>query len=324
MTPRCSASCLRGSATATRLPTNGMASESSVMQARIFVAEGVDKIRLTGGEPTLRKDLEGIARELGSLPGLKTLAMTSNGVALRRKLHALADAGMSALNISLDTLLEDRFEGLTRRKGAGKVMECVEEALERGFAVKVNVVVMRGINDDEICDFVELTRHRHMNVRFIEYMPFDDNAWSKHKMVCPLSRPPLRPPPVTGDCPPSPGSSQSHQGNVFPVSAAHSSRGPDLVTVTAALHAQPACFVLWPQPLLPYHAHVPALPPQPFPSGRLPPASLTATDMMICRPCPACMANMRGTLLLRSLQCGSSSRVSRHHACGACMRTTGG
>lgn len=153
------------------------------VQAGIFVAEGVDKIRLTGGEPTLRKDLEPIARELGALPGLKTLAMTSNGVALRRKLQPLAAAGLSALNISLDTLREDRFEQLTRRKGCQAVLHCVEEALAAGFAVKVNVVVMRGINEDEVGDFVELTRHRRLNVRFIEYMPFDDNAWSKDRMV---------------------------------------------------------------------------------------------------------------------------------------------
>lgn len=155
----------------------------SLVQAGIFVAEGVDKIRLTGGEPTLRKDLEPIARELGALPGLKTLAMTSNGVALRRKLQPLAAAGLSALNISLDTLHEDRFEQLTRRKGCRAVLDCVEEALATGYTVKVNVVVMRGINEDEIGDFVELTRRRRLNVRFIEYMPFDDNAWSKDKMV---------------------------------------------------------------------------------------------------------------------------------------------
>jgi GTP 3',8-cyclase len=80
------------------------------MQARIFVAEGVDKVRLTGGEPTLRKDLQAIAEELGALPGLRTLAMTTNGIALKRKLPALRAAGMSALNISLDSLQEDRFQ----------------------------------------------------------------------------------------------------------------------------------------------------------------------------------------------------------------------
>lgn len=80
------------------------------MQARIFVAEGVDKVRLTGGEPTLRKDLEDITKQLGALPGLRTLAMTTNGIALRRKLPVLRAAGMSALNISLDSLREHRFQ----------------------------------------------------------------------------------------------------------------------------------------------------------------------------------------------------------------------
>lgn len=153
------------------------------MQAKIFVSEGVDKIRLTGGEPTLRKDLQSIATELGALPGLRTLAMTSNGVALRRKLQPLSAAGLSALNISLDTLQEDRFQELTRRKGSQAVLDCISDAVQLGYAVKINVVVMRGINEDEVCDFVELTRRQKLNVRFIEYMPFDDNAWSKQKMV---------------------------------------------------------------------------------------------------------------------------------------------
>ena len=80
------------------------------LQARIFVAEGIDKVRLTGGEPTLRKDLEDITKDLGALPGLRTLAMTTDGIALRRKLPVLRAAGMSALNISLDSLREDRFQ----------------------------------------------------------------------------------------------------------------------------------------------------------------------------------------------------------------------
>lgn len=81
-----------------------------LVQARIFVAEGIDKVRLTGGEPTLRKDLEVITKELGALAGLRTLAMTTNGIALRRKLPVLRASGMSALNISLDSLREDRFQ----------------------------------------------------------------------------------------------------------------------------------------------------------------------------------------------------------------------
>ncbi|KIZ00996.1 Molybdopterin biosynthesis protein CNX2 [Monoraphidium neglectum] len=152
--------------------------------ASLFVGAGVDKIRLTGGEPTVRKDLLEICRSLSALPGLRTLAMTSNGVALKRQLPQLQEAGLNALNISLDTLRPDRFEALTRRAGHGKVLASIEEALRLGFApLKVNVVVMRGVNDDEIIDFSELTRDAPLNVRFIEYMPFDGNVWSDSKMV---------------------------------------------------------------------------------------------------------------------------------------------
>lgn len=237
------------------------------MQATIFVAAGINKIRLTGGEPTVRKDIVDITSQLGSLPGLQTLAMTSNGIALSRHLPQLKAAGLTALNISLDTLKPERFEKLTRRLGHAKVISSIETALRLGFApvkvccngwietmsvpckwfgvsisciahsqrvysqhparsightelvlqsilaksscaahfqadqlsnslawpsllnhfcicvLQVNVVVMRGVNDDELIDFVEMTRHAPLNVRFIEYMPFDGNVWSDSKMV---------------------------------------------------------------------------------------------------------------------------------------------
>jgi molybdenum cofactor biosynthesis enzyme MoaA len=159
-----------------------------VPQAGLFVAEGANKIRLTGGEPTVRRDLVGISRRLAALPGLQTLAMTTNGLALGRQLAPLRAAGMSALNISLDTLREERFVELTRRRGGARVLAAVRDAVAHGFAVKVNVVLMRGVNDDELLDFVELARELPVNVRFIEYMPFDDNAWSRAKMVRPCQR----------------------------------------------------------------------------------------------------------------------------------------
>eukprot|EP00775_Hariotina_reticulata_P003731 gene3731-3992_t len=154
--------------------------------ATMFVRAGVSKIRLTGGEPTVRRDLLDIVQRLNSLRplGLSTIAMTSNGVVLSKQLPALVDAGLDALNISLDSLRSERFEQLTRRKGHHKVLESIGRAVELGFdPVKVNVVVMRGVNDDEMADFVELTRHQPVNVRFIEYMPFDGNVWSTNKMV---------------------------------------------------------------------------------------------------------------------------------------------
>jgi cyclic pyranopterin phosphate synthase len=152
--------------------------------AALFVRAGVTKVRLTGGEPTVRRDLVDIARGIGALPGLETLAMTTNGLALARSLPALRAAGLSALNISLDTLRPERFEALTRRPGHARVLAAIDAALSAGFGpVKVNCVVMRGVNDDEIGDFVGLTRSTPVNVRFIEYMPFDDNVWATSKLV---------------------------------------------------------------------------------------------------------------------------------------------
>ncbi|XP_075510948.1 GTP 3',8-cyclase, mitochondrial-like isoform X1 [Primulina tabacum] len=152
--------------------------------ADLFVSSGVTKIRLTGGEPTIRKDIEEICLRLSSLNGLKTLAMTTNGLILANKLPRLRECGLSLLNISLDTLVPAKFEFMTRRKGHDRVMKAIDAAIELGYnPVKVNCVVMRGFNDDEICDFVELTREKPINVRFIEFMPFDGNVWNVKKLV---------------------------------------------------------------------------------------------------------------------------------------------
>lgn len=152
--------------------------------ANLFVSSGVNKIRLTGGEPTIRKDIEDICLELSNLKGLKTLAMTTNGIVLARKLPKLKECGLTAINISLDTLVPAKFEFMTRRKGHEKVMESINAAIDLGYnPVKVNCVIMRGFNDDEICNFVELTRNKPINIRFIEFMPFDGNVWNVKKLV---------------------------------------------------------------------------------------------------------------------------------------------
>lgn len=166
-------------------PSSELLSQNEIIRiASTFVAGGVDKIRLTGGEPSIRKDIEEICEQLRSLPGLKYLAMTTNGIVLSRKLPRLQAAGLNQLNISLDTLVPAKFEFLTRRKGHNKVLQSIDTALELGFnPVKVNTVVMRGLNDDEILDFVELTRDKPINVRFIEFMPFDGNVWNSKKLV---------------------------------------------------------------------------------------------------------------------------------------------
>lgn len=152
--------------------------------AGIFATEGVTKIRLTGGEPTVRKDIVTLTAQLAAIPGIQSIGMTTNGIALQRKLAALQTNGLSLLNISLDTLREERFESMTRRRGLSRVLDTIHQAVDLGFdPVKVNVVVMRGQNDDEVLDFVEMTRDVPINIRFIEYMPFDGNVWSNNKMV---------------------------------------------------------------------------------------------------------------------------------------------
>ncbi|XP_071862487.1 molybdenum cofactor synthesis 1 isoform X3 [Bombus fervidus] len=152
--------------------------------AELFVNEGVNKIRLTGGEPTVRKDIVDIIAGLKQLPNLKQIAITTNGLTLTRQLPSLQHAGLDAINISLDTLRENRFEQFTRRKGWSRVMAAIDLAIQLGYnPVKINCVVMKGSNDDEIIDFVNLTKDRPIDVRFIEYMPFQGNEWKENKMV---------------------------------------------------------------------------------------------------------------------------------------------
>lgn len=152
--------------------------------ARLFVRAGVNKIRLTGGEPLVRQDVETLVEQLGQLDGLKTLAITTNGLLLPKKLSRLHAAGVNLLNISLDTLKEDKFTFITRRKGFGLVMKAIEQALAYGYnPVKINCVVMRGFNDDELGDFVAMTLDQPIEMRFIEYMPFDGNGWMDLRMM---------------------------------------------------------------------------------------------------------------------------------------------
>jgi cyclic pyranopterin phosphate synthase len=151
-----------------------------VRLAGIFVGMGIDKIRLTGGEPLARRDIGRIVERLGALPGLKTLAMTTNGISLAERAAPLRTAGLNNLTISLDTLRRDRFKEIAKRDKFDAVMAGIEASLAAGFTpLKINVVAMRGVNDDEILDFVAWGRDRPINVRFIEYMPFPDNHWSK-------------------------------------------------------------------------------------------------------------------------------------------------
>ncbi|KAJ9638444.1 hypothetical protein H2199_007133 [Coniosporium tulheliwenetii] len=156
----------------------------------LFVSQGVTKIRLTGGEPTVRSDILPLMRNIGALRsrGLKELALTTNGISLHRKLDAMVEAGLTGVNLSLDTLDPFQFQIMTRRRGFEAVMKSVERILEMnklgaGVKLKINCVVMRGLNEREILPFVEMTREKEVEVRFIEYMPFDGNRWSQGKML---------------------------------------------------------------------------------------------------------------------------------------------
>uniref|UniRef100_A0A8C0GW27 Molybdenum cofactor biosynthesis protein 1 n=1 Tax=Chelonoidis abingdonii TaxID=106734 RepID=A0A8C0GW27_CHEAB len=161
-----------------------LTTQEIITLARLFVKEGVDKIRLTGGEPLIRPNVVDIVGQLYKLEGLQTIAVTTNGINLARLLPRLKEAGLDAINISLDTLVPAKFEFIVRRKGFHKVMEGINKAVELGYnPVKVNCVVMRGLNEDELLDFVVLTKNQPLDVRFIEYMPFDGNKWNFKKMV---------------------------------------------------------------------------------------------------------------------------------------------
>ncbi|KAK0538214.1 hypothetical protein OC834_000540 [Tilletia horrida] len=169
-------------------PSDKLLSQTEIARlGGLFVREGVSKIRLTGGEPTLRADLLGIVESLNELRplGLRQIGLTSNGIALHRKLPALARAGLTHLNLSLDTLDPFKFEFMTRRRGMDAVMRSLETALELGMeSIKLNVVVLKGLNDEQdVLDFVHFTRDRPVAVRFIEYMPFDGNKWQMGKLV---------------------------------------------------------------------------------------------------------------------------------------------
>lgn len=148
--------------------------------ARMFVEQGVKKIRLTGGEPLVRKDAAQIIASLGALP--VALAMTTNGTRVHQMLPILKGARIQTINISLDTLQPDKFLLITRRDSFHQVRSNIELLLHHGFTVKVNVVLMKGLNDDEINDFIAWTTHVPVQVRFIEFMPFSGNRWTSNKV----------------------------------------------------------------------------------------------------------------------------------------------
>lgn len=153
--------------------------------ARLFVELGVDKIRLTGGEPLLRRDLDKLIRQLAAIDGLQDLCLTTNGSLLAEKAGALAAAGLQRLNVSLDTLDREKFARIRQRGDLGAVIDGLLAAKAAGFqSIKLNAVIERGVNEDDILPLVEFAREHRFTMRFIEYMDVGNaNHWISEKMV---------------------------------------------------------------------------------------------------------------------------------------------
>jgi len=149
--------------------------------AQTFVENGVDKIRLTGGEPLLRKDFPEIVSKLATLE--TSLSITTNGILIDRHIAVLKQANIKKINLSLDTLVSSKFHSITLRNQFEKVIDNLHLLLNHDFQVKVNVVLMKGFNENEIIDFVQLTKFLPLSIRFIEFMPFAGNEWDRSKMV---------------------------------------------------------------------------------------------------------------------------------------------
>ncbi|NDL69197.1 GTP 3',8-cyclase MoaA [Vreelandella alkaliphila] len=149
--------------------------EELAMVAQAFTELGVEKIRLTGGEPLVRRGIEQLVDDIGELPGLDDFTMTTNGASLRKHAKRLYQGGLRRLNISLDSLDPDRFKQLTRTGDLAKVIDGIHAAQEAGFKrIKLNAVIMKGRNEDEVLDLVTFARQEGLDISFIEEMPLGD------------------------------------------------------------------------------------------------------------------------------------------------------
>lgn len=149
---------------------------------RLFAQLGITKVRLTGGEPTVRRGFLGLVESIAAIPGIDRVLLTTNGTRLAEYAPKMASAGMKGLNISLDSLRRERFQEITRRDALDEVLAGIEASIKAGLETKINVVVIPGVNDDEILDFVEFASKRPIQVRFIEFMPFLGNEWKPDKV----------------------------------------------------------------------------------------------------------------------------------------------
>jgi GTP 3',8-cyclase len=154
--------------------------------ARVAVKIGIEQIRLTGGEPLVRRDVPDLVRQLRKIEGLHSLSLTTNGILLKQQAGALAEAGLSRINVSLDSLVREKFAQLTRRDQLSRVLEGLEE-LEKYpsiHPIKINAVAVRGYSEEEVLDFVQLARRKAYRMRWIEFMPLDaDQLWRKEDIL---------------------------------------------------------------------------------------------------------------------------------------------
>lgn len=152
---------------------------------RVAVKLGVNKIRLTGGEPLVRRELSKLVQKLAAIPQIKDIGITTNGILLADQAQALWDAGLRRINVSLDALDPVKFQEITRREGYEQVIEGIQAAQKVGFdPVKINAVSVRNLTEDEIVPFGKFARETGVELRFIEFMPLDaDNAWERDKVL---------------------------------------------------------------------------------------------------------------------------------------------
>lgn len=159
--------------------------EEMLVIIKLCIQKGIRKLRLTGGEPLIRKGVIDFIKKVSELDGLEEVTLTTNGVYLKEFAHSLRQSGIYRINVSMDTLRPDRFFNITRRDLFDRVREGIEEAELTGLnPIKINVVIMKGVNDDEILDFAQLTYSKPYHVRFIELMPVGDpEKWTPHRFI---------------------------------------------------------------------------------------------------------------------------------------------
>jgi molybdenum cofactor biosynthesis protein A len=166
-------------------PKSSLLSFEEIYRIIFLLAEmGVTKVRLTGGEPLMRRSLDQLIQSVSCIPGIQRVCMTTNGVLLAQHAKSLKDNGLSSVNISMDTLRPDRFVHIARHNKLQDVLSGIDAAIRASFdSIKLNMVVMGGINDDEILQFIEFVRFRRVDLRYIEFMPFKSNSWNRGTLV---------------------------------------------------------------------------------------------------------------------------------------------